>query len=276
MKVILSIIAIFSCVNLFSIDTIGRDSNGEPIVLFQNEVDSDIAILLIGGIHGDEKDTVEVVNYLRKEMKSSFKTFFIPSINPTLYKYNRRGYLRENLTSLGEIKLSNKIGDFNKQQYYEVFYGNKDIYNNQIYRFIDPNRDFQEKLLPSTRALVKFMNSLSATYKELIVLSFHGYMDGGKVYPEYTLVEDKKIKISSRAWGIAEAFEKGSSYQAEQVYGPSVQIIERFKGELLSYTGKFSNIISFDIELNINQREMNNAKSLAGIISIEEFLIQNK
>lgn len=268
MKLFVALLILSTSVNLISMEIIGKDSGQRPIELFKNDKISNTAILFIGGIHGDEVQTVDSVKYLKDNLEIDYAAYYIPSMNPTLLKVQRRGYLRNQLNSSGHLLPESNPQNFNKELYYRVFYGNNNTYKNGINYYIDPNRDFIEKFLPSTRILIELINNLKTKHDKVIILSFHGYMTGGKIYPDYRINSKKEVKADPYTWSLAKAFENGSSFKAEKIYSPSIPIIERFKGELVAYTGNIQGVFAMDVELNSKTRELNNEKALSGVKAI--------
>lgn len=271
--------------NIYSVEVLGVDSGNKSIFLYTNSVKTSTAILIIGGIHGDEGETVQVVDYLRKQCEEEKKIslYFIPSINPTLYAIaedkdgsvkevkGRRGYISDHLDEKGFIKPGSKLTDFDKKTFYRIFYGSDNTYNNVIGYYLDPNRDFIDRKLPSTRLLISFMNKLEDIHTKVVLLSFHGYMTGGRIYPEYRLLENNVV-INQEAWDIAKLIGKASGYIEEKIYPPSVPIIRRFEGELISYTGNKNKIIGLDIELDKNHHTDNKKSSLDGLQALIKYL----
>lgn len=241
------------------------DPGGRPIKLYENSSNSNIAIIIIGGIHGDETETVDVVEYIKDKIQSKIKLYFIPSLNPTLINANKRGYMREHINKDGTLIPGSKLDNYNKGLYYRIFYGNNKTYKNGIDHYIDPNRDFFQKSLLSTVLLIKQLDKLKTFHEKVILLSFHGYMPGGRVYPEYIINSNKDIKIAPYTWKLAKVFASGSGFQSEKLYSPSIPIIERFQGELIAYTGKIDEIIAFDVELDNSNQHLNKSKSLYGL-----------
>lgn len=261
----------------YSIETLGNDSGGNPINLFENNKKSDTVLLIIGGIHADERDTVKAANYLKSNLKSDLKIYYIPNLNPTLYniKINKRGYLREHLDSKGYVKPGSPLQDFDKKLYYRIFYGNKNTYLNGKDHYIDPNRDFAEQVLPTTKILINLIEQLKSRHKSIIILSLHGYMAGGRIYPEYKVLNNKII-VDDYAWEIAAKLEEGSGFIKEKMYSPALKIIERFSGELIAYTGTIDNVIAFDIELDSLNRAKNNKNVLTGVEHLSNYLLTRK
>ncbi len=252
---------------------IGVDSGRKEIMHYSNGVETSTALVLIGGIHPDETQTIQVVEALMETLVSPLSTYYIPNLNPTLYslKEKRRGYLREHLNIEGFVIPGSNLEAFNKDLYYRAFYGTETSYKNTISNYIDPNRDFKEKYLPSTRALIKLLEGLSNKHSKIVILSFHGYMSGGRAYPEYQL-NRSGVVINPVAWELCKVFTSKSGYIPEQIYAPAIPIIERFAGELIAYTGRSEDIIGIDIELNSNKREENIPRSLLGVDAVIEYL----
>lgn len=282
MKRVFILILLLKVTLLFSTQEIGLDSGYKSIIIYNNKIKTDIALLIIGGIHGDERETVDVVNYLSESVISSISTYYIPNINPTLSyiatKDNnftiiegKRGYLNEHLDDKGFVKKGSNLSLFSKDMYYRIFYGNDNTYKNGIKYYIDPNRDFYNKRLPSTRVLLEHFKILLERHKKVIVLSIHSYMPGGRIYPEYIISNDKII-IPGFAKKIANAFRNGSGFIYKDFYEPALPIKNRFKGELLSYTGSIENLIAFDIELDKIEYSQNRKKVLLGVHSILDIL----
>lgn len=271
--------------SISSTELLGLDSGKKGILLHKNSVKSSTAILIIGGIHGDEGETVQVVDYIRKQLEKDKKIslYFIPSINPTLYSITeligdsvkevkgRRGYLLEHLDDEGYVKPGSELTDFEKETFYRIFYGSDNTYKNVIEYYVDPNRDFVNRKLPSTRILLDYIDSIKNDHKSIIILSFHGYMTGGRVYPEYMLSEGKVI-INEAAWEMAQVIGDASGYVEERLYPPAIPIIERFEGELISYTGKIKNLTGLDIELDKDHHTDNKKRSLDGVKALIEYL----
>lgn len=282
MKIVLLLISLLQFSLLFSTEEIGLDSGYKSIIIYNNNIESDIALLIIGGIHGDERETVDVVNYLSESIVSNISTYYIPNINPTLSYIatkdnsitiieSRRGYLNEHLNSEGFVKEGSDLSLFSKDMYYRIFYGNENTYKNGIRHYIDPNRDFYNKRLPSTRVILNLFEKLTKKHSKLVILSIHSYMPGGRVYPEYILSENK-ITIPEFGKKIAKAFEKNSGFIYKSFYEPALPIKNRFKGELLSYTGRINNITALDIELDKVEYSQNRKNVLMGVHSILDLL----
>lgn len=269
---------------LHSVNVLGLDSGNKSIILYDNNLKSDIALLIIGGIHGDEGETVQVVDHIREQLESPIATYFIPSLNPTLYSIReksskniieikgRRGYLSEHLDKEGYVIPGSPLTKFNKVLFYRIFYGTEKAYINGIKHYVDPNRDFNDRRLPSTRILIQLINSLQTNHKRIIILSFHGYMSEGRVYPEYSLVNGV-VKVDSEAWELATAFEDGSQYKKERLYSPALPILDRFEGELIRYTGTINNVTALDIEIDSNRHTDNKKSSLSGIEMLINYLL---
>ncbi|QEN05044.1 hypothetical protein EW093_10095 [Thiospirochaeta perfilievii] len=258
---------------LFSQESLGLDSGKRDILLFNNGVDSNRALLIIAGIHGDERETVTVANFLKDTLNGNKTIYFIPSVNPTLYskEVNRRGYLREQLDSRGYIKDGSDLTKFNKTLYYRIFYGNQNTYINGIDHYVDPNRDFINRVLPTTKVLIDLIDRLLERHSELIILSLHGYMSGGRVYPEYKITRGNNFIVESRPWEIAQLLGKGIGYKPEMMYSPAIPILDRFKGEFIAYTGKIDRVIALDIELDSDSKN-NSQRVLNGINSLLNYL----
>ncbi|MGL1892372.1 MAG: hypothetical protein OCD02_12155 [Spirochaetaceae bacterium] len=286
MKYFIATLFIISSLSINALDVLGEDSGHNPIFIYNNGQLTDDVLLIIGGIHGDESYTSQVVDHIRLNSNYPITTYFIPSINPTIYAIKekikgvevikgRRGYLKEHLDSEGYVIKKSPLENFDKKLFYRIFYGNDKTYKNGINRYVDPNRDFLEMYLPSTRLLVELIDRLKAEHKNVTILSFHGYMDKGRVYPEYR-VEKGEILINNRAWEMAKAFAKTSSYIPETMYTPAKAIIERFEGELISYTGKIEGVTALDIELDSNNHIDNYKNSLVGVNSLVDFLLNEQ
>lgn len=275
-------------ISINSSEILGLDSGKKAILIYKNNVQTETAILIIGGIHGDEGETVQVVDYIRKSLANNknISLYFIPSLNPTLYAIKesndesvkevkgRRGYLSEHLDNEGFVKPGSRLADFDKKTFYRIFYGNEKTYKNVIEYYVDPNRDFINKKLPSTRALHSYINTLKKNHKNIILLSFHGYMTGGRVYPEYK-VTNNSVAISEYAWKLAKVISKASGYIEERLYPPAIPIIERFEGELISFTGSREDITGLDIELDKSHHTDNKKRSLNGVKALIEFIIKS-
>lgn len=271
--------------SLYSLDIIGKDSGGRSILLYNNSAVTESALLLIGGIHGDESETVQVVEYIRENLESELSVYYIPSINPTLYSIKeysesghieirgRRGYLREHLNKDGYVISGSSLKDYNKKLFYRIFYGNDKTYNNGIKHYVDPNRDFNKRILPSTRILISLINNLKERHNRLIIISFHGYMSGGRIYPEYSVINGE-VKIDEFAWNLAKAFKENSGYIREKIYPPAEPIIERFNGELIRYTGDLPTVTALDIELDSNHKTDNKLKNLMGVRGVINYIIK--
>lgn len=269
--------------HLHPVNVLGLDSGNKSIILYDNNIKTDTVLLIIGGIHGDEGETVQVVDYIREELETSISTYFIPSLNPTLYSIRekssegvieirgRRGYLSEHLDKEGYVIPGSPLTKFDKKLFYRIFYGTKKTYTNGIKHYVDPNRDFSEKRLPSTRILLQLIDSLAANHRRVIILSFHGYMSEGRVYPEYTLINGV-VKVDSEAWGLATAFESGSQYKKERLYSPALPILDRFEGELIRYTGSIENVTALDIEIDSNRHTDNKKRSINGVKMLINYL----
>lgn len=286
MKRVFSLVLILHFPLLFPTQEVGIDSGYKSIIMYNNDIKTDTAILIFGGIHGDERETVEVVNYLSDTVVSNISAYYIPNLNPTLSYITsredgvtivegRRGYLKSHLNSDGFVIPGSDLAQFNKKMYYRIFYGNDKTYKNGINHYIDPNRDFVNLLLPSSRALINLIEKLSKEHKKIIVLSVHSYMSGGRIYPEYKLQNDKLL-ISKEAKKFAKAFEKGSGYIYSDFYEPAIPIKERFKGEFINYTGSLNNVIALDIELDKIEYTKNRKKILFGIHSILDLLYKEQ
>lgn len=274
--------------SISSAEILGLDSGKKAILLYKNNVQTDTAILIIGGIHGDEGETVQVVDYIRKQLENSknISLYFIPSINPTLYSITesadesitevkgRRGYLSEHLDEEGFVKPGSRLADFDKNIFYRIFYGSENTYKNVIDYYVDPNRDFINKKIPSTRTLLNYMDTLKLKHKKIVLLSFHGYMSGGRVYPEYKVI-NKKIVINKYAWELARIIGDASGYIEERLYPPAVPIIERFAGELISYTGSIDDITGLDVELDKSHHTDNKKRSLDGVKALIEYIVKS-
>jgi len=258
---------------IYSQESLGLDSGKKDIILFNNGVDSNRALLIIAGIHGDERETVTVANFLNDTLNGNQTIYFIPSVNPTLYskEVNRRGYLREQLDSRGYIKDGSDLTKFNKTLYYRIFYGNQNTYINGIDHYVDPNRDFINRVLPTTKILIDLIDRLLESHSELIILSLHGYMSGGRVYPEYKITRGNNFIVESRPWEIAQLLGKGIGYKPEMMYSPAIPILDRFKGEFIAYTGKIDRVIALDIELDSDSKN-NSQRVLNGINSLLNYL----
>lgn len=265
-------------VNLYSYENLGKDSGRREIILHNNGNDSDVAILILGGIHGDERETPNVVNYLKDNLESELTLYFIPELNPTLYdiNINRRGYLTEQLDSKGFIKSHSKLTDFNKGLYYRVFYGNNNTYKNGIKNYIDPNRDFVNRVLPSTRILIDFISELSIRHKEVVIVSIHGYMSGGRIYPEYKMESKTEYTVDSDVWEMATILGNGSGFKQEKMYSPAIPILDRFKGEFIAYTGTLDSVTAFDMELDGNGNTDNKIKSLNGVKALINYILDKE
>ncbi len=252
---------------------LGFDSGYKSIILYENNKETEDAVLILGGIHGDEQGTVEVVNYIKEKLTSNLTIYYIPETNPTLSNTDvlRRGYLADHLNSSGYLLKTSNPKDFNKTLYYRIFYGNNATYSNNIKYYIDPNRDFLDKKLPSTRILIETIENLSNRHKLLIIISFHGYMTGGKVYPEY-IVSNDDIIVKGRIWTLVNTFASASGFTPELIYSPAIAILERFRGELIAYTSTLENVYAMDVELDADNRAENRNRSLKGIEAIIEYL----
>ncbi len=262
--------------NLHSNESLGLDSGGEEIILHKNGKDSDIALLIVGGIHGDERETISVVKYLKDNLEANLAMYFIPSVNPTLFKedVSRRGYLSEQLDGRGYVKAGSQLTDYNKGLYYRIFYGNNKTYKNGIDHYIDPNRDFLDRKLPSTRILIDFISELSIKHSEVIIISIHGYMSGGRVYPEYTLDSNKDIIVDPKTWEMTVALGHSSGFKPEKMYSPAIPILDRFRGEFIAYTGLTSGVTAMDIELDGEDNKNNHIRSLNGVKALTKFLLE--
>lgn len=243
---------------------IGFDSGREKILIYQNGFEGDTALVITGGIHGDESETVDVVNFLKDNLKLNIPAYFIPSLNPTLYLSNRRGYLKKHLDDEGFVIPKSDLTQYNKARYYMVFYGNSTTYKNNIEDFIDPNRDFIKQQLPSTRVFISFMERLKERHKNIISISIHAYMKKGRIYPEYNIV-GKDVKADEIAMKLTQIIQRGSGYISEKLYAPSIPIIERFIGELIAYTGRDEHITGIDIELDSLDKQYNRERCLQGL-----------
>lgn len=270
--------------HLHSVNVLGIDSGNKSIIMYDNNLKTESALLIIGGIHGDEGETVQVVDYIREQLDTSISVYYIPSLNPTLYSIRekskegvieirgRRGYLSEHLDKEGYVIQGSPLTKFNKELFYRIFYGTEKAYINGIKHYVDPNRDYIEKRLPSTRILIQLIDSLATSHKRVIILSFHGYMSEGRVYPEYSLINGV-VKVDIEAWELATAFENGSQYKKERLYSPALPILDRFDGELIRYTGTIDNVIAMDIEIDSNRHTDNKKRSLNGIEMLINYLL---
>lgn len=283
---LISLFLILQSLFLFPTEEVGIDSGYKSIIMYKNNVTSDTAILIFGGIHGDERETVDIVNYLYDTVESSISTYYIPNINPTLSyitsKDNgvtivegRRGYLKSHLDKNGFVKPGSDLSLFSKKMYYRIFYGNNKTYKNGIKHYIDPNRDFSDKVLPSTRNLLNLIDNLSKKHKKLVVFSVHAYMYGGRIYPEYE-IDKKRIIIPLEAKKIAREFEKGSGYIYRDFYEPAIPIKERFIGEFINFTSSLDNVIAMDIELDKIKYTQNRKKVLLGLYSVLNYFYEEQ
>lgn len=264
MRAFLLLLLLNIIITPYAQENIGQDSGKREITLYKNSSKGNTALLIIGGMHGDEQEGVTVVEYVLKHWKADIPTYFIPALNPSLYSENRRGYLTKNLDSKGYIISDQDISQYNKSQYYRVFYGSGSVYSNNIAEYVDPNRDFITQNLPSTKVLVSLLGTLKSQHKKVIIISIHTYMKKGRVYPEYHLTEDG-VSINEEAWSLTKAIQRGSGYISEQLYAPSITIIDRFQGELIAYTGRDDQLLGIDIELDSLDREFNSERTLRGL-----------
>lgn len=279
MRYLLTLLLFLSSIYLYSqnhndVDTgregyIGLDSGREKILIYENGIEGETALVIIGGIHGDERETVDVVNYLKDNLNLTIPGYFIPAINPTLYFSNRRGYLQKHLDEEGFVIKGSDLSQYNKSRYYRVFYGNSTTYKNNIETFIDPNRDFNRQQLPSTRAFLSFIENLKNEHKEIILISIHAYMKKGRIYPEYTL-SGRDVKVNEKAMELTQLIQMGSGYISEKLYAPSIPIIERFTGEMIAYTGRDEVVTGIDIELDTLDKKYNRERCLKGL----EYLVK--
>lgn len=267
---------------IYPTQEIGLDSGLKSIILYSNKSDNDRAVVMIGGIHGDEIETVDIVNYLQNNLESELALYFIPSLNPTLsnievedgkYKIleGRRGYLAESLDKNGFVIPGKDLSKFNKDLYYRIFYGTNTTFNQGIKHYIDPNRDFHSERLPSTRAFKEFIDELLKSHREVVILSIHAYMSGGRIYPEYKLVKDR-IVIDNRVKELALEFSEASGYLYRDFYEPAIPIKGRFIGELIEYYGSIEEVVAFDIELDKIDRGKNKRRILKGVEALLLYL----
>lgn len=275
MKFFLCLCLIITSFNIFSFETLGIDSGGKDIIMYKNDKISDRVLIIIGAIHGDERETHVVVNYLKDNLETELSTYFIPSINPTLYSedINRRGYLSEQLDDYGYVKQGSDLTLYNKSLYYRIFYGNKNTYNNGIDHYVDPNRDFRNQILPSTRLLTQLFTDLKKSHTEVIIISIHGYMSEGRVYPEYQITEGNGYIINKDAWTMAIILGYKSGFIAERMYTPAVPIMDRFRGELIAYTGDIEGITAIDIEIDSEDKNNNPLRTYNGVKALIRYLL---
>lgn len=278
MKYYILLLILLLTANLYSYETLGLDSGKKDIFLYNNGKQSDIALLVLGGIHGDERETISVVEYVKNNLKTDLAMYFIPSVNPTLFSenVNRRGYLSEHLDSKGYVKKNSQLTDYNKGLYYRIFYGNNNTYKNGIDHYVDPNRDFIKRQLPSTRILINLLSELSMKYKEVIIISIHGYMSGGRVYPEYRLDSNKDFIVNTEVWKMALILGDSSGFNPEKMYSPAIPILDRFRGEFIAYTGKIDGVTGMDIELDGNDNKNNHIRILNGIKALIKYILEKE
>lgn len=266
MKLYSVILIILIQASLFSQNSIGTDSGHKDINYFFNQKTGDTALLIIGGIHGDEKESIAVAHFIKDNLTSKLPLYIIPELNPTLssIEVSRRGYFTEHLDSRGYVKDGSDLTEYSKSLYYRIFYNNKSAYNNGIIHYTDPNRDFIKRVLPSTRNLIGFMDELGNKYKEVIVISLHCYMEGGRIYPEYSIDESSNYTIYTNVWKMVTVISEASGFKAEEIYAPALTILERFEGELIAYTGRIENLYGMDIELDLDNKS-NSDQTIKGM-----------
>lgn len=276
-RIFIFLVTLISLQNLHCLEVIAVDSGNRPIKLYNNEIKSKTALLVLGGIHPDEDQTIEVINFLKDNIKTELSIYYIPILNPTLYNLDtrKRGYLREHLDEKGFVIPGSNLESFDKELYYRTFYGSEKSYINVIGHYIDPNRDFNEKLLPSTRALIQLIESLQNKHEEVVIISFHGYMSGGRVYPEYKIIKSETV-VDNKTWDMCREIESSSGFIREKIYTPAIPIIDRFSGELIAYTGNIESVTGIDIELNSNNRSENLEHSLNGIKALITYLLDKQ
>jgi hypothetical protein len=210
---------------------IGRSRQDRPLSVFRAGTGKETALVILGGIHGDEGNTTRLLEMLAGDLNkdsgalpSGLSCFFLPLINPD-------GNLKKTRANANNVDLNRNFPTSN---------WNTDAYSSN--RLAPGSGGPFPASEPETRALMQWLNGrVKPEFGSVIVLSYHAaYPPNGMVQPGYSVYGIPDTRSTKIAGFIA----KSTGY----TYLPVWISDHPLTGELLNWC-VVSGFRSADIEL---------------------------